>query len=54
MNRKVLIAAGIVLAVLVLAVVALPFFVDVDSFRPTIQAEMKSALETMRHRSSNL
>lgn len=44
MKRKVLIAAGIVLAVLVLAVVALPFFVDVDSFRPTIQAEMKSAL----------
>ncbi len=44
MKRRVLIAAGIVLAVLVLAVVALPFFVDVDSFRPTIQAEMKSAL----------
>src|SRR5574341_346695 len=44
MNRKILIVAGIVLAVLVLAVVALPFFVDVDSFRPMIRAEMKSAL----------
>ena len=44
MNKKVLLLAGTVLAVLVLAVVALPFFVDVDSFRPTIQAEMKSAL----------
>ena len=44
MTKKFLIVAGIVLAVLVLAVVALPLFVDVDSFRPTIQAEMKSAL----------
>lgn len=44
MSRKILIVAGIVLAVLVLTVVALPFFVDVDSFRPAIRAEMKSAL----------
>ncbi|MGH9670465.1 MAG: AsmA family protein [Terriglobales bacterium] len=44
MNKKVLILAGVVVAVLLLAVIALPFLVDVDRYRPTIQSEMRSAL----------
>jgi AsmA protein len=42
--KKALIAAGVVAGVLVLAALALPLFVNVDSFRPAIQTEMKSAL----------
>ncbi|HEV2022790.1 MAG TPA: AsmA family protein [Terriglobales bacterium] len=44
MKKKALIIAGAVIAVLILAVVALPLFVDVDRFRPVIQTEMSSAL----------
>jgi AsmA protein len=44
MKKKVLIIAAAVAGVLVLAAVALPLFVDVDRFRPTIQTEMSSAL----------
>ena len=44
MKKKALIVAGIVVVALVLAVVALPFLVDVDRFRPTIQTEMRSSL----------
>jgi AsmA protein len=42
--KKALIAAGVVAGVLVLAALAVPLFVNVDSFRPAIQTEMKSAL----------
>jgi AsmA protein len=42
--KKALILAGVVAGVLVVAVLALPLFVNVDSFRPAIQTAMKSAL----------
>jgi len=42
--KKALIAAGVVAGVLVVTALALPLFVNVDSFRPAIQTEMKSAL----------
>ncbi len=42
--KKVLIIAGVLVGLLVVAVVALPLFVNVDQFRPTIQTEMSSAL----------
>jgi AsmA protein len=35
---------GIVLAVLILVVVSLPFLINVDQFRPTLQATLSSAL----------
>jgi AsmA protein len=35
---------GIVVLLLVLAVVALPFFINVDQFRPTLQTELSQAL----------
>ena len=35
---------GIVFAVLILIVVSLPFLINVDQFRPTLQAELSSAL----------
>lgn len=42
--KKVLIIAGVIVGLVVLAAVALPLFVNVDQFRPTIQSEMTSAL----------
>jgi AsmA protein len=42
--RKLLIAAGIVVAVLIVAAVALPFFVNADSFRPRIEAQLQQSL----------
>jgi AsmA protein len=36
--------AGIFVALLILAVVCLPFFINVDQFRPTLQAELSKAL----------
>ncbi|HSA92155.1 MAG TPA: AsmA family protein [Terriglobales bacterium] len=44
MKRKGLIIAGALLAVLVIAAVALPLLINVDSFRPTIQSEASAAL----------
>jgi len=44
MKRKPLIIAGAVLGVLIIAVLALPFLVDVNRFRPTIEGQMQSAL----------
>ena len=35
---------GIVLVVLILAVVSLPFLINVDQFRPTLQSELSNAL----------
>jgi AsmA protein len=35
---------GIFLAVLTLAVVSLPFLINVDQFRPTLQSELSRAL----------
>src|SRR5690242_14839733 len=42
--RKVLIVIAIILAVLIVAVVALPFFVNADSFRPRVQSELEQSL----------
>ncbi len=44
MKKKVLIIAAAVAGVLVVAAVALPLLVNVDRFRPAIQAEMRAAL----------
>jgi AsmA protein len=42
--KRVLIIVAIVVAVLVVIGIALPFFIDADSFRPRIEAELRSAL----------
>ncbi len=42
--RKALIVIGILVAVLVVAAVALPFFVNADSFRPRIEAQLEQSL----------
>ncbi len=42
--RKALIAIAAVFALLVMAVLALPFLVDADSFRPRIEAELRDSL----------
>lgn len=44
MKRKPLIIVGAVLAVLVIAALAVPFLVDVNRFRPTLEGQMQSAL----------
>lgn len=44
MKKHWLTIAGIVVAVLVVILVALPFMIDVDSFRPKIEAEASAAL----------
>jgi AsmA protein len=44
MKRHWLRIAGIVIAVLVLVLIALPFMINVDSFRPRIQSEASAAL----------
>lgn len=44
MKRHWLKIAGIVIALLVLVLVALPFMINVDSFRPRIQSEASAAL----------
>ncbi len=44
MRRHWLKIAGIVVALVVVILVALPFMIDVDSFRPRIQAEASAAL----------
>jgi AsmA protein len=42
--RKALIILGIVIGVLVIAALALPFFVNADSFRPRIEAQLEQSL----------
>jgi len=42
--KRVLTIVGIVVLVLVVVLVALPFIVDVNMFRPQIQAELTAAL----------
>lgn len=42
--RKALVIAGIIVAVLIVGAVALPFFVNADSFRPRIEAELQQTL----------
>lgn len=47
--RKLLIAVGIVVALLIVAAIALPFFVNADSFRPRIEAQLNQALGRQVH-----
>ena len=43
LRKKVLIGSGSVIALLIVVLVALPFFIDVNSFKPQIAAEVKRA-----------
>jgi AsmA protein len=47
--RRLLLIGGIVLGVLVLAAVALPFFIDVDHFRPELEKRLSAALNRQVH-----
>jgi AsmA protein len=42
--KKVLIVIGAVVVVLVLVAIAIPFFIDANQFRPTVEAQLTSAL----------
>src|SRR3954467_8414891 len=44
MNRKLLIIAGVVVLVVVVLLATIPLFVNVDRFRPQVEAQLKSAL----------
>ena len=43
-HKKIFVIAGIVVGVLLLILVALPLFINVDQFRPQIEAQISSAL----------
>jgi AsmA protein len=42
--KKVVIIAGIVFAVLILIVLAIPFFIDANQFKPTLETDLSTAL----------
>jgi AsmA protein len=42
--RKLLIVCGILAVLIVVAAIALPYFVDADSFRPRVESELQSSL----------
>jgi AsmA protein len=42
--KKILIVAGIVVALLIIILIALPFVVDVNRFKPTLETDMTNAL----------
>lgn len=44
MKRKPLIIAAVVIGVLLLVIVALPFLIDVNQFKPTLQSDLGTAL----------
>ena len=44
MKRKLLTAVGVIVAVLLIAVIVVPFFVNAESFRPTIASKLSGAL----------
>src|ERR1700722_7530722 len=44
MNKKILKIASIVIAVLFVLVIALPLFINVNSFRPEIESNISTAL----------
>ncbi|MGH9773732.1 MAG: AsmA family protein [Candidatus Acidiferrales bacterium] len=57
MRKKILIILGIVLVVLLIAIIAVPFLVDADSFRPTIEQKLSDSLGrkvTLGHLSASL
>ena len=42
--KKILIIVGIVVAVLLVIVIALPFVIDVNRFKPTLETDLTTAL----------
>ena len=42
--KRILRIVGIIVAIILVVVVALPFFVDVNSFRPKLETELSTAL----------
>jgi AsmA protein len=42
--KKILIVVGIVVAVLIIIVIALPFVIDINRFKPTLESELTDAL----------
>jgi AsmA protein len=42
--KRIALWVGIVIAAAIVAVVSLPFFINVDQFRPSLQAELAKAL----------
>jgi AsmA protein len=44
MKKKILIAIGVVIVVLLVAAIALPALIDVNKFRPTLEAQISTAL----------
>lgn len=42
--KKVLIAIGVIVAVLIVAVIAIPFFVDANAFKPTLESDLSMSL----------
>ena len=44
MNKKILKIIGIVIGVLVVLIIAIPFFINVNSFGPQIESNLSSAL----------
>ncbi|MGH9573128.1 MAG: AsmA family protein [Candidatus Acidiferrales bacterium] len=42
--KKVLIVVGIIVAVLIVAVIAIPFFVDANAFKPTLESDLSTSL----------
>lgn len=47
--KKFLIAVGVVIALLIVVAIALPFFVNADSFRPRIEAQLQQSLNRPVH-----
>src|SRR5437588_5915799 len=44
MNRKILIGIGLIIGVLIVIVVAVPFFIDANQFKPKAESEASAAL----------
>src|SRR5262249_26086811 len=43
-KKRILLAAAAICGALLLAIVALPFFIDVDHFRPALESRLKDSL----------
>ena len=42
--KKALIAVGIIVAVLIVAIIAIPFFIDANAFKPTLESDLSAIL----------
>ena len=45
LNKRTLKIAGIVVATVVVILIALPLFININSFRPKIESELTNALD---------